>query len=265
MTTDTVRILVLRAAGVLGAALFMAFFALTFSTPQWVERFAVDFIEARVSERVDAGIDALRPIPISGVAARVAKGLQRQNEVALENLKERFKGGVRQAWSAALAEVRDLDCECREKWSGFLEAGTFQQLASLEALNQRLTAFIQASYMEIATELKRDIRVFAAINAAVFLLLLLVSFLKPQAVGHLFFPGLLLCTATLLCAGFYVFEQNWLLTIIYGDYLGLAYAAYLGGVFLFLCDIVVNHGRVTTSLVNGLAEVVGSSFALIPC
>ena len=30
----------------------------------------------------------------------------------------------------------------------------------------------------------------------------------------------------------YVFEQNWLLTIIHGDYLGLAYAAWLGVVFL---------------------------------
>lgn len=265
MTTDSVRILVLRAAGVLGTALFTVFFALTFSTPQWVERFAVDFIEARVSERVDAGIDALRPIPLKGVAARVAEGLRRHNEVALEGMKERLKGGVREVWSTALAEVRDLDCECREKWVGLLEAGTVQQLASLEAINKRLTDFIQASYMDVATELKRDIRVFAATNAAVFLLLLLVSFLKPRAVGHLFLPGLLLCAATLLCASFYVFEQNWLLTIIHGDYTGLAYAAYLGVAFLFLCDIALNHGRVTTRLVNGIADVVGSGFALIPC
>jgi hypothetical protein len=61
----------LRAAGILGVALFAFFFALTFSTPQWVERFAVEFIEARVSERVDSGIDALRPLPTKGLADAV--------------------------------------------------------------------------------------------------------------------------------------------------------------------------------------------------
>jgi hypothetical protein len=265
MNGDSLRMLALRAVGILGAALFTFFFALTFSTPQWVERFAVEFIEARVSERVASGIDPLRPLPTKDVAARVAEGLYRQNEAALENIQERFKDGVREVWTTALAEVRDLSCECREKWIEFLAAGTVRRLTSLEAVNRRLTQFIQASYMDVATELKRDIRLFTATNACVFLLLLLVSFLKPQAVRHLFVPGVLLCAATLLCAYFYVFEQNWLLTIIYGDYLGLTYAAYLGGVFLFLCDIALNHGRVTTHLVNGLADAVGSSFALVPC
>ena len=50
-----------------------------------------------------------------------------------------------------------------------------------------------------------------------FLLLSLVSFLKPRAIRHLFVPGVLLFVATLLCAWLYVFEQNWLLTIIHGE------------------------------------------------
>jgi hypothetical protein len=76
---------------------------------------------------------------------------------------------------------------------------------------------------------------------------------------------LLLTVATIFCAYLYVFEQNWLLTIIHGDYLGLGYAAYLGVVFLFLCDIALNFGRVTTRLVNGLVGGIGGSFSLTPC
>jgi hypothetical protein len=62
-----------------------------------------------------------------------------------------------------------------------------------------------------------------------------------------------------------VFEQYWLLTIIDGSYLGLAYAAYLVVVFLFLCDIALNRGRVTTRLVNGLVDAVGGTLSLVPC
>jgi hypothetical protein len=71
--------------------------------------------------------------------------------------------------------------------------------------------------------------------------------------------------ATLICAYFYVFEQNWLLTIIYGDYLGFAYLAYLGVVFLFLCDIVLNRGRVTTQFANAILDAAGSAVTLSPC
>jgi hypothetical protein len=261
----TLQLLVLRMAGIAGAAIFGFFFVLTFSTPQWVERYAVDYIETRVGEKVDRKIDALLAEPGEGIAARVAKGLYEQNRVELDRLKQQFKAGVRETWAEALAEVRDLDCECREKWLDFLEVGTMAHFQSMESLGQRLTDFIQSSYMKVATDLKRDLRIFAATNCAMFLLLVLVSFLKPQAVRHLFVPGLLLCAATLFCAYLYVFEQNWLLTIIEGSYLGFAFAAYLGVAFLFLCDIVLNRCRVTTWLVNGLAELVGGVAALVPC
>ncbi len=49
-----------------------------------------------------------------------------------------------------------------------LESGTVLHLQSLEATNQRLTDFIQASYMEVATDLKRDIRIFTARTPACF-------------------------------------------------------------------------------------------------
>jgi hypothetical protein len=259
------RLPALRVLGALGAVVFGLFFALTFSTPQWVERFAVEYIESRVSESIDSRIDAIRPGPGESAAARVAKGLYERNEAALESLKQHFKDGVREKWASALAEVRNFDCECRQKWLNALESGTQLHMRSLEALSQRLTDFIQASYMEVATDLKRDIRIFAATNAAMFLLLVLLSFLKPQAVRHLFAPGMLLGVATLLCAYLYVFEQNWLLTIIDGSYLGFAYAAYLVVVFLFLCDIALNRGRVTTRLVNGLVDAVGGTLSLVPC
>ena len=260
-----VQLWTLRVIGVRGATLFGFFFALTFSTPQWVERFAVEFIELRVSEKVGSGIEGWRPESREGVAGRVAEMLYQQNEAELDQLKQQFRNGIRETWTAALAGIRNLDCECREKVLTLLESGPAVRLQSLESINDRLTDFIQASYMTVATDLKRDIRIFTATNAGVFLLLVLVSFLKPSAVRHLFVPGLLLCVSTLLCAYGYVFEQNWLLTVIYGSYLGVAYSLYLVIVFLFLCDIALNRGRVTTRLVNGMVHGLGGIPSLIPC
>ena len=38
--------------------------------------------------------------------------------------------------------------------------------------------------------------------------------------------------------------------------MGLAYLAYLAVIFLFLCDIALNRGRVTTAVAGGLGSVV---------
>jgi hypothetical protein len=117
------RFWILRSIGVVGAALFGFFFLLTFSTPQWVERAAVEFIETRAREKVDSSIESWKPDSGAGVAGRVAEMLYQQNQDELEQLKLQFRDGVRETWAAALAEVRDLDCECREKVLNILESG----------------------------------------------------------------------------------------------------------------------------------------------
>jgi hypothetical protein len=265
MTAPSIENFILRLTGLAGAAIFAIFFMLTFSTPQWVERVAADFIEARVSERVKSGIDSLRLSPGGSALSRVAENLYRRKAAQIEVLKQQLEAGVRERWAAALAQVRDLSCECRAAIAQAFELGAVLQLQTLEAAEQKLVHYIQSSYMDVAVELKRDIRIFTATNAASFLVLLVISFLKPQAVRHLFLPGLLLAAATIFCAYLYVFAQNWLLTIIYGDYEGVAYLGYLGAVFLFFCDIALNRGRVTSTLVNGVADSVGSAFTLVPC
>ena len=154
-----------------------------------MERFAADFIESRVAERVNTGIDNLRAEPGESAVSRLAQELYRQNEKRIEQIRQDLKGRARQRWAAALAQVRDLTCECRERAMEYLTLRSLLEVQSLEAANQRLVGFIQASYMDVATKLKGDIRIFAATNAGVFLLMLLLSFLKPQSMRHLFLPG----------------------------------------------------------------------------
>jgi hypothetical protein len=265
MDNTALQKLSLRATGIVGAAIFVTFFAFTYAVPGWVETFAADYIESKAQERIDASIDAMRPPESESALARLAQSMYEKNEAQIEQMKANLKNNVHEQWAAALAAVRDLDCECREKWEDWFESGFNTNIALLQAANEQVSKFIHSTYMDVATELKRDIRIFTGSNAAVFILLLLVSLMKPQAITHLFLPGALLAVSAMICSYFYIFEQNWLLTIIQSSYLGFAYVAWLGVAFLFLCDIVFNRARITTEIVNGVFSAVGSAFSVGPC
>jgi hypothetical protein len=256
---------ILRSLGAIGTLLFAGTFALTFHRPAWVEHVAQDFITAQVQEQVDAhvaGIDVAR----DGTALlRVADTLARQSSARMAAIQAALRAKLHERIAAALAEVRHLDCECRERVAALLQAGMLSSLASLEATRARLDDFIQGRYLRVVAELQHDIRIFTATNAIACLLLLVVSFARPRAVEHLVFHGILLAVAVLVSSYCYVFAQNWLFTILYSDYFGFAYLGFLGFVFGLLLDIFLNRGRITTRLGNGMLHAVGSSFSMSPC
>ena len=245
------RIAILRVIGAGGALLFAFFFLLTFWRPLWVETFAADFIKSEVTSELHTRIDSLGFEGASGVLSQTAAAIYRKNQQQIDRYKADLKARVDLQIAACIARMLALGDEGRERLGRWLEAGRLDGMSSLAAVNEKLTDVIQGNYLRVVGELKRDLRIFTATNCACFLLLLLATFLRPDAVKMLTLPALLLTTATLYCSYAYVFDQNWLLTIIYSDYLGFAYLGYLTLAFLFLCDILLNRGRVTAQLVAG--------------
>ncbi|MEM7281372.1 MAG: hypothetical protein AAF438_07070 [Pseudomonadota bacterium] len=256
---------ILIGLGTVGSAIFIAALSLTYSTPAWIESFASEYIEREATKKLDDSIDAIQPSNSGGALARLAQTVYDSNEERIDGLKESLRANVHGRLAAAYAEIRNLDCECRKKTEKFLKEGFETNILLLQAANDKVVDFIQYKYMDVLTELKRDIRIFAATNAIAFLLLLVLAFLKPNAMTHLFVPGILLAISTIVCSYFYIFEQNWLLTIIHSEYLGFAYLGWLGFVFLFFCDIVLNRGRVTTEIINGVLNAIGSAASVVPC
>ncbi len=139
------------------------------------------------------------------------------------------------------------------------------QLTSLQSANDALMDFMKSKYMEVVGKLTQDLRIFTGANLAIFVALLLLSFVKPQAIAHLFLPGILLVISTLVCSYFYLFEQNWFFTIIYNDYVGFGYVAYVTALFVVLSDILFNKAQVTTEIINGFFDIVGSALSIDPC
>lgn len=252
--------------GATGTLAFGFFLALTLHTPEWVESFAASFIEREVAKRVDASFDLLQPpAEGSGILARAATALYRQNAEEIERQRELLRQRAHERMADVIAEARRLDCECRDKWAAWLKEGSTVQIQRLQISNAGIVDFIQASYARVVTDLKRDIRIFAGANGLVFLSILLLAIARPRASLQLLVPGLLAALAALICSWFYVFEQNWLLTIIYNNYLGFTYFAYLGMVFALLCDVVLNRARVCTEILNAMLSAIGSATSVVPC
>jgi hypothetical protein len=111
----------------------------------------------------------------------------------------------------------------------------------------------------------REFRIFTSANAIVFALLGITALIRRKAGMQLVLPAVVLVGAAVIVAGFYLFNQDWFHTILFNDYVGFGYFAYLGVAVAFLADIAFNHARVTTQLVNGFFSAIGAAFSAVPC
>ena len=258
----------LRGFGLVGILIFVPLFIFTFSDPQAVEKSGKGFIEWKLKNEVNEKIDSIRwprSQTLENLLGAKANELNQKADAKLMAYKLMLKNEVPAIMAEQLAKVRNLDCECRKKWEERLTGFMNVEIATAEKAKEKLADFTQAKYMQIVEKLTIDVRVFLGINSLVFIFLFAASFLKPQATGHLFLPGALLLLSTVICSYFYLFEQNWFYTILYNDYTGFGYLGYLLMVFAILCDIVFNHAKISTVIINFLASAIGSAFSVAPC
>ena len=254
--------------GLIGMILFVPLLLFTFANPQLIEKSGKSFIEWKLQSEASRKIQAIKlpePTKFEGLLGKKAQELRAETEQKLERITQQLKADAPAIISEQIAKLRNLDCECRKKWEQSIQVSIQSKLASLEAAKSKLIEFSHVKYMEIVHKLTLDVRVFLAANSLVFMFLFAASFLQPRATKQLFLPGGLMFVSTVICSYFYVFEQNWLYTIIYNDYTGFAYIGYLAFVFAILCDVVFNKARVTTEVLNGCLQAIGQAGSLVPC
>ena len=255
----------LRIISLIGIIIFASGFSFTYSTPGYVEEIGKKFIKNKIEEKTNEKIESLTLNKSNNVLIKFASKLADKNKEKIKTLKEQLKSKAHVKLAAVISEMRNLSCECRKKHEKALESGTKSNILSMQNANVVLLGFMKTKYMEVANKLKTDFRIFTASNTFIFILLLLISFLKPRAITHLILPAVLLTISTLICSYFYIFEQNWFFTIIYNTYLGWSYLAYLGLVFAFLSDIAFNKARVTTEIINIILNAIGSAASVVSC
>jgi hypothetical protein len=255
----------IRTIGLLGSLLFGTAFWFTFGVPGGVEEVAKDFIKERVEQKTKEKIETLSIIKKDSKLSNIVKRLSKNKEKEIEALKAQLQSKSYEKAALIIAEMRDLNCECRKKYTQSMKEHLEFKLLSLQSANEKLTDFMKSKYMDVVKNLTNDLRIFTGSNLLIFIILLLVSLSKPKAIKHLFLPGILLVISTALSSYFYLFEQNWFFTIIYNDFLGFWYLAWVGLIFAVLCDIVFNKARVTSEVINGILNAAGSALSVAPC
>ena len=189
--------------------------------------------------------------------------LIKNNQSKVASLKQDLNHKLNEKIADVVAKMANLDCECRKKYAIAIEHQLKLKVDSLSHINEKLTDFMKGKYMEVSIKLKRDVRIFLISNALIFLFLLVTSFLQPKGIKQLFLPATLLMTSSVVASYFYIFKQNWFMTIMFGNYVGWLYLLYLLLIFLFLCDIVFNKARVSTFILeNTVGAISNISFSL---
>jgi hypothetical protein len=119
--------------------------------------------------------------------------------------------------------------------------------------------------MQVSAKLLREFRIFTAANALVLLFLGIAVVVRRNARVHLLPPAVILVVSAAVVGWFYLFQQDWLHTIVFSDYVGMSYFAYLAAPVLLIGDVMLNRGRVTVHLLNAGCSVVGSAASVLPC
>jgi hypothetical protein len=247
--------------GSLGTLFFAGAFALSFLNPLLVERAAREVVRIEVERRVGEKIDSLSNSRIAGLAQRALRSTQ----VDVDRAEQAIRNDVPRKVANVVADMLSADCECRKRLIEHSEKGQADRLSSLTQVREKLAVLIESTYASVSNSLMREFRIFSASNAVAFAALALVALLRGKAALQLLLPASVIVGAVAVTGGLYLFNQDWLHTIVFGQYVGLAYTFYLAGAALLLADVVFNRAQLTTRMVNWALQAVGSAVTAVPC
>jgi len=244
--------------GLAGTVIFTGAFIASWVTPHFISKTAREVIRYRVAEEINEKVDALG----ADFLVEKAKILMKHKADEIIALKLLIKAKIPELVAMIANQMADPQCPCR-KWTpepfrDFLMA----IMADAGRMQERLAGMIKTKYLEVEAQLTREFRIFTGTNALAFLLMTIAVLVRRRA-GLQFLPvGLVLLLATVVTSYFYLFNQNWLHTVVFGDYVGFAYAAYLIFVVAALGDILLNRAQATTAVLGG---ILGALVAVSPC
>lgn len=244
----------------LGVLLFGGLWLLSMARPHVIEQSARVLLVKEVERRVGERLDGLSDHAVVGLARRTMAA-NAQEAAQLRQLQRILPARV----AAVVDRMADPDCACRAALTERISDGIGARLRQIASLDARIVGLIRDAYAHTAARLQREFRIFTGANAIVFLLLGIVALSKRGAALQLWVPAVVLVGAATAAASLYLFNQDWVRTIVFDDYVGYGYFAWLGLLLALFADIIANRARVTTRIVNGVLHSLGSAVTALPC
>jgi hypothetical protein len=235
----------LRIASALGFLLSAVAFVACIAAPEALERRARAYVVTRIRAEAVARYPALQELArFEGLAeslrARIARGT---------HLLEARAPDLIATWLSALCrhdcpEPSDTAAALREA----LQAGIRRLGLGLE----RVEEWAQGRYFGLVAAILRDLAIVTGTNALMFLLAFLAAW-RAQAAPRVLalIAGALILAATAATA-LYLFAQDWLQTLLFADYVGTAYLAWVALIVAAELDLLLNRARVARALLGGV-------------
>jgi hypothetical protein len=267
---DVLRRLVLW-LGVTGTVVFSLLLALAYLQPVTIEKWARAAIAMEVQSRVQESLQSLD----DAVLVKSAKRILARKDKQLADAQAARLPELPSAITVIMVRMLDPDCACRQglhdwesdvqrarKWESDVQGA---RIADLVKQKTDLTRLVEAKYRDVAQSLLREVKIFSAANATVFLLLALTAARWKRPGRQLLAPAGVMAGACVFTSAVYLFNQDWLGTILFNDYVGLFYIPYLLATLSFLADGVFNRGRITLTMLDLVLTVVGGMFSAAAC
>lgn len=204
---------------VLGVLAFGGALVYSFVRPTAIESLARDLIRVEVEQRVGETLHTLDDTTVSRIATRMSE----RSRARIALIGQQLQTGLPRRVAEIATQMRDPDCACRDRIEAGATAALQMQRERLLDSDTRLTHAIRAQYMQVADALIREFRIFSTANLLVFGLLGVVTLTRPRAGLHLLLPTLVMLSAAAITAYFYLFQQDWLRTVVFGDYVPISF------------------------------------------
>jgi len=248
-----------------GAAVFAAFFLYITLAPkdfdQRTRSFAIAKVKGTLDEQFSTAARSQAADKATEFAGKYSGGLERE----IQALRDSLDAGVADFIADVLAAACKLDCERREAAAKAVTAFYESAIARHGLALGRLRNLIEGEYDAIMGKLRGDLTIFSASSFAALFFAFLLSILRGRAAAQLLPLSIALSTATVIAAIWYVFGQDWVMTMIYSSYWGWSYPVVVATIAVFLLDIAINKARITSHLLNAICNALGSSLHFVPC
>lgn len=216
----------------IGFLLFTILFSLSYINPLFVEKTAREFIRIRITSATEEKIDSLSDHALLNKAQQILK----KNDDEMARLKQQLTDDLPEKVASVMDSMLYLDDEQRKKYKESTEARIKNEktwrLTDLSTMQEQLTSFMQGKYIETTQNLSREFRIFTGTNSVAFFILLVSILMQRVGIKRLFVPAYCLLLATIVVGYSYIFDQNWLNTILFSNYQGFGYVALITYTFL---------------------------------
>ena len=239
--------------------LYGILFVSTFLSPYTIEKHAHSFIAQEVSKRTHERIDNIGKHKVFNSKLMIlAKKKMKEEQKKVDRIKTLLHLKADKILAEVLTKMHDQNSECRKKHERFFHGVLVDVKLSLTKGINQIKIFMKRGYMLVIQKILDDLKIFLGSNfLALFALFLLLHYKEKHEKTLVWLAGFML-VSTLVCSYFYIFNQNWFFTLIFNDFVGFGYLAYLLVLFLFFVDIGFNKARVTDAIANAISSIFNS-------